>query len=178
MAHRNRACHGGGTPQANSSRCKRARFAAWSPCVPAYSALCTPGSPPSASTSSPESSLRTSPGKICEAASALIRAFSANVSPVSSGAGISGYPVKSTTSHADPSMARISAVLWAFFVAMSRRRMGRVVPVPRAGSNIKRAVATTAVWSVLLQKSYNARLGRPASLPYSRRASCSMEGAR
>src|ERR1700677_383639 len=72
----------------------------------------------------PESSDNTMPGKISEAATALMEAFSAKVVPVSSGEMTSGWALRSVTSHALPRMARISAVLCEFLVAMRSWRMG------------------------------------------------------
>ena len=90
----------------------------------------TPGAPSRASTSNPESSASTASSDcVCEEdstshrrhASALIRAFSAKVAPVSSGSKAIPRLLAPTIRIPGPRMDRISSILWRLWVAMSRR---------------------------------------------------------
>ena len=101
----------------NSSRSLR-QLSSSVPPSPAYRALKTPGAPPKASTSRPESS-ESAAMPVAEATKrALAIAFSLNVEPVSGGSSRVGYASRESTSRlSDASISSISLTLDLFLVA-------------------------------------------------------------
>src|SRR6266511_843356 len=126
----------GGTPASSFSNLSRF---AWSVAPgPAERAECTPGAPPSASTSRPESSATAANPDQAAYARALRRALSRKVAPVSSTSGGAAVPTSfnPTSSTGTPSrIARSSRSLPGLPVASSSRRCSMLNPPSLRGSS-------------------------------------------